>query len=249
MTWVRSPGRPRRPEYNQPAMLNANAVPGAHMLGTLPIFPLPNVVLLPGMVLPLNVFEPRYLDLVDFVRAHDQHIGVPLLRPSPPPGAEAAPPPFEPIFGVGKLVFHVRLPDGRRIIRLEGVCRARSEREHPLTHRFRQVEATALAEPPPQDLDAVTVLRAQVERIAQHCGDERESLSSLLGISDVRVLLYALTAFLPSLELMAAREDNLSNRRGLVELQQQSLVAATADARVHFLCERIAGLLARLTPR
>ncbi|MBK7826846.1 LON peptidase substrate-binding domain-containing protein [Nannocystis sp.] len=187
-------------------MLNANAVPGAQVLGTLPIFPLPNVVLLPGMVLPLNVFEPRYLDLVDFVRANDQHIGVPLLRPQPPLGAGSGPPPFEPIFGVGKLVFHVRLPDGRRIIRLEGVCRVRSEREHPLAHRFREVDATALAEPHPQDLEAVAVLRAQVERVAQHCGDERESLRSLLAISDVRVLLYALTAFLPSLELLATRE-------------------------------------------
>lgn len=230
-------------------MLNANAVPGAQVLGTLPIFPLPNVVLLPGMVLPLNVFEPRYLDLVDFVRAHDQHVGVPLLRPQPPLGlgAGSGPPPFEPIFGVGKLVFHVCLPDGRRIIRLEGVCRVRSEREHPLTHRFREVEATALAEPHPQDLEAVAVLRAQVERVAQHCGDERESLRSLLNIRDVRVLLYALTAFLPSLELMAAREDDdLGDRRSLVDLQQQSLAAATTDARVLFLGERLGGVLSRL---
>ncbi len=249
-TCMRTPGGPGRPEYKQPAMLNANAVPGAQVLGTLPIFPLPNVVLLPGMVLPLNVFEPRYLDLVDFVRANDQHIGVPLLRPQPPLGAGSGPPPFEPIFGVGKLVFHVRLPDGRRIIRLEGVCRVRSEREHPLAHRFREVDATALAEPHPQDLEAVAVLRAQVERVAQHCGDERESLRSLLAISDVRVLLYALTAFLPSLELLATREgDDLGDRRSLVDLQQQSLVATTSDARAHFLGERIAGVLTRLAGR
>lgn len=228
-------------------MLKANAVPSAQVLSSLPIFPLPNVVLLPGMVLPLNVFEPRYLELVDFVREHGQHIGVPLLRPHA--AGEPGPPPFEPIFGVGKLVFHLRLADGRRIIRLEGVCRVRTQREHPLTHSFREVGATALGEQRPLDSDAVGVLRAQVERIAQYCGDERESLGSLLGIADVRVFLYALTAFLPSLELMAAQDEQLGDRRTLIELQQRSLAAETADLRVQFLAGRTRDILQRLATR
>lgn len=229
-------------------MLKANAVPSAQVLSSLPIFPLPNVVLLPGMVLPLNVFEPRYLDLVDHVREHGQHIGVPLLRPQL--AGDSGPPPFEPVFGVGKLVFHVQLADGRRIIRLEGVCRVRTQREHPLTHRFREVGAAPLGEPRPLDGEAVSMLRAQVERIAQHCGDERESLSSLLSITDVRIFLYALTAFLPSLELMAAPDDDdLVDRRALVQLQQQSLAAETADLRVQFLSERTHGVLTRLATR
>ena len=45
-------------------MLSASSTPPPEVLAALPIFPLPNVVLLPGMVLPLNVFEPRYLELV-----------------------------------------------------------------------------------------------------------------------------------------------------------------------------------------
>lgn len=228
-------------------MLNANAVPNAQVLSSLPIFPLPNVVLLPGMVLPLNVFEPRYLELVDFVREHGQHIGVPLLRPHA--AGEPGPPPFEPIFGVGKLVFHLRLADGRRIIRLEGVCRVRSQREHPLTHAFREVGASALGEQRPLDSDTVSVLRAQVERIAQHCGDERESLTSLLSIADVRIFLYALTAFLPSLELMAPEDDQLGDRRTLIDLQQRSLAAETADLRVQFLAGRTRGILQRLAAR
>ena len=230
-------------------MLKANAVPSAQVLSSLPIFPLPNVVLLPGMVLPLNVFEPRYLDLVDFVREHGKHIGVPLLRPQA--AGEPGPPPFEPVFGVGKLVFHVSLADGRRIIRLEGVCRVRAQREHPLSHRFREVGVTALSEPRPLDSAAVDVLRAQVEHIARRCGDERESLVSLLSIADVRIFLYALTAFLPSLELMADDDDDddISDRRALVELQQRSLAAETADARVQFLSERTRGVLTRLTAR
>ncbi len=227
-------------------MLKATAIPNTQVLDSLPIFPLPNVVLLPGMVLPLNVFEPRYLELVDFVREHGQHIGVPLLDPQEP--TMDGRPAFEPVFGVGKLVFHVRLPDGRRIIRLEGVCRARALRELPQPGRFRAVGVTPLGEPLPLDARGVAVLRAQVEAIARYCGEDSESLSSLLSIPDVRVFLYALTAFLPSLELMVASDDDiLAERHALVTLQQQSLAAETADARVHFLTERTSEVLIRLS--
>jgi len=225
-------------------MLRADAVPSAQVLASLPIFPLPNVVLLPGMVLPLNVFEPRYLELVDFARQNGEHIGVPLLASKDGAASE-----IEPVFGVGKLVFHVSLPDGRRIIRLEGVCRVRVQREHAQVHRFREVEVTPLGEPRPLDMQAVAVLRAQVERIARYCGEDGESLTSLLAIADVRGFLYALTAFLPSLELMIAAEDSVlfSDRRTLVTMQQQSLAAETADLRVRFLSERTTGVLTRLS--
>ena len=225
-------------------MLKANAVPNAQVLASLPIFPLPNVVLLPGMVLPLNVFEPRYLELVDHARQNGQHVGVPLL--SAHDGSGTA---IEPVFGIGKLVFHVGLPDGRRIIRLEGVCRVRVQREHTRTHRFREVGVTPLGEPRPLDMQAVAVLRAQVERIARYCGEDGESLASLLTINDVRVFLYALTAFLPSLELLVASEDSelFADRRTLVALQQQSLAAETADLRVRFLSERTTAVLTRLS--
>lgn len=224
-------------------MLRANAVPNAQVLASLPIFPLPNVVLLPGMVLPLNVFEPRYLELVDFARQNGEHIGVPLLASEDGAASE-----IEPVFGVGKLVFHVSLPDGHRIIRLEGVCRVRVHREHAQVHRFREVEVTPLGEPRPLDMQAVAVLRAQVERIARFCGEDGESLADILTIDDVRVFLYALTAFLPSLELMVAGEDSelFADRRTLVALQQQSLAAETADLRVRFLNERTTGVLTRL---
>ncbi len=223
-------------------MLHANAVPDAQVLASLPIFPLPNVVLLPGMVLPLNVFEPRYLELVDFAQQHGQHIGVPLLSPAEHDA-------IEPVFGVGKLVFHVRLPDGRRIIRLEGVCRVKVQSEHTRTHAFREVHVTPLGEPRPLDIQAVAILRAQVERIARYCGDDGASLSSLLSITDIRVFLYALTAFLPSLELMAADDDSelFVDRSVLVTLQQQSLAAETADARVRFLSERTTTVLQALS--
>jgi Lon protease-like protein len=161
-------------------MLTARSTPLPEVLAALPIFPLPNVVLLPGMILPLNVFEPRYLQLVDHTLNEGQHIGVPLLRPR------------------GERAAHLRLPDGRRLIRLEGLGRVRLVRELPMTHLFRQVEVTPLPEPPVYDRSTLLLLRSQIERLARLAGADGDALSSLLALPDPRLLLYALTAFLPS---------------------------------------------------
>lgn len=251
-------------------MRRLHSIPGSQVLSALPVLPMPNVVLLPGMMLPLNVHEPRYLELVDFVRQTGQHIGVPLLRPGEqPPPRETPPPlltlpspsllpvtplvpeppasPIEPVMGIGRLVFHVTLPDGRRIIRLEGVGRVRLEREQPTGRGFRELAVAPLGEPLPADLGQMQALRDQVERIAGHCGDDSESLLSLLSLRDDRVFLYSLTAFLPSLELLNcdlrewAHDEHL-----LVFLQQRSLAAEDADARARFLLGRTTTILARL---
>ncbi|WP_027482660.1 LON peptidase substrate-binding domain-containing protein [Deinococcus pimensis] len=49
---------------------------------SLPLFPLPNVVLLPGLVLPLYVFEPRYRDLLARVRRSGEPFGITRLGPA-----------------------------------------------------------------------------------------------------------------------------------------------------------------------
>ena len=140
-----------------------------------------------------------------------------------------------------------RTPVREAIIRLEGVCRVRMQREHATTHHFREVAVTPLPESRPNDSHSVAVLRAQVERIARYCGEDGESLVSLLSLDDPRVFLYTLTAFLPSLELLVAGQgDPSTDRSALVALQQQSLAAADADARVRFLIERTSGIVAGL---
>jgi Lon protease-like protein len=227
-------------------MLTARSTPPPEVLAALPIFPLPNVVLLPGMMLPLNVFEPRYLQLVDHALSEGQHIGVPLLRPRGERTVERRPA-IEPVFGLGKLVFHMRLPDGRRLIRLEGLGRVRLVRELPLTHLFREVEVDPLPEPPVFDRPTLLLLRSQVERIARLSGEDGEALGSLLALPDPRILLYALTAFLPSLELLGGLDvASAAARRALIDLQQQSLAAESPDERLAFLVERTAALLRHL---
>ena len=245
-------------------MRHLQSIPGIQVLAALPVLPLPNVVLLPGMMLPLNVHEPRYLELVDFVRQTGQHIGVPLLRPLTPDeqGARLGSvgsvgpidplEPLEPVMGIGRLVFHVALPDGRRIIRLEGVGRVRLQSELPGRHLFRELTVTPLGEPLPADAAQMLALRGQVEHLARFCRDDCDSLLALLSLRDDRVFLYSLTAFLPSLELLATdirewvRDPHDQHEHLLVHLQQRSLAAEDADARARFLLERTRTILDRL---
>ena len=50
------------------------------MSDLLPLFPLPSVVLFPGVFLPLHIFEPRYRAMVADALATDRLIGMTLLR-------------------------------------------------------------------------------------------------------------------------------------------------------------------------
>lgn len=220
-------------------MLDDDQAPRAEVLAALPIFPLPNAVLLPGMVLPLNVFEPRYLDLVDHVLERSDRggfIGVPLLRPGFEREYDGVPE-VEQVFGVGRLLSHQALPDGRRFIRLEGTRRARVVRELQRTgRRFRQVETELLPEDRPQDDIQFEVLKAQLERISSTLRpDDRLLVHSILRIPDDRLMVYAVAAIVPTLGVLP--DASIDGRSPLLAMQQRCLDGETADDRVHDLLE------------
>ena len=89
----------------------------------LPLFPLPDVVLLPGTLLPLHVFEPRYRTMVADALEGGRTIGMTMLRPD----AEAREdiPPIHRIGTAGEIVESEALPDGRYNILLEARFRFR----------------------------------------------------------------------------------------------------------------------------
>jgi Lon protease-like protein len=222
-------------------MLDDDQAPREEVLEALPIFPLPNAVLLPGMVLPLNVFEPRYLDLVDHVLERSDrsgHIGVPLLRPGLDQDDQDYDrvPAVEQVFGVGRLLSHQALPDGRRFIRLEGMRRVRVIQELHRGRRFRQVKTELLPEDRPRDEIQFEVLKAQLERISSTLRpDDRQLVHSILRISDDRVMIYAVAAIVPTLGVLP--DMPIDGRSPLLGMQQRCLDAETADERVHDLLE------------
>ena len=110
---------------------------------TIPIFPLPNVVLFPNVFLPLHIFEPRYRAMVKDALASDRIIGMVLLRP----GFEAdyaGRPPVYPIGCAGLITHSEPLPDGRFNIVLRGLEKFRmTGEESGQPYRIAQVEALA----------------------------------------------------------------------------------------------------------
>lgn len=87
---------------------------------TLPIFPLPNVVLFPNVFLPLHIFEPRYVEMVGDALAGDRLIGIVLLRPEWEERYEGRPDVY-PIGCAGLITFSEQHPDGRYNIVLRGL--------------------------------------------------------------------------------------------------------------------------------
>ena len=96
----------------------------------IPIFPLPGVVLLPGTLLPLHIFEPRYRAMVADALAGDRTIGMSMWKQDPREG-EAGEPRIHEIGGAGEIVESERLEDGRYNIVLEGRFRFRVLDEAP----------------------------------------------------------------------------------------------------------------------
>ena len=87
---------------------------------TIPIFPLPNVVLFPNVFLPLHIFEPRYRAMLADALAGDRIIGMTLLMP----GYEADYQGRPPVYGVGcagVITHSEQLADGRSNVVLRGI--------------------------------------------------------------------------------------------------------------------------------
>ena len=102
----------------------------------IPVFPLDRVILLPRGQLPLNIFEPRYLNMIDDAMAGDRIIG--LVQPV---GGTPALPGLSPVGCAGRITSFAETSDGRYLITLTGVCRFRVSSELPVKTPYRQVHA------------------------------------------------------------------------------------------------------------
>ena len=91
---------------------------------TIPLLPLPNVVLFPNVFLPLHIFEPRYRTMVRDALDGDRIIGMVLLRPGYEASYEGRPPAYE--VGCAGVITHSQLlADGRYEIVLRGIQKFR----------------------------------------------------------------------------------------------------------------------------
>ena len=95
---------------------------------TIPVFPLPGALLLPRGQMPLNIFEPRYLAMIDDALA-SRHRLIGMIQPdSGHPGPEDKPNLFK-VGCVGRITQIAESGDGRYLLQLTGVSRFRIEEE------------------------------------------------------------------------------------------------------------------------
>src|SRR5215208_648031 len=95
---------------------------------TIPIFPLPNAVLFPNVLMPLHIFEPRYRAMVKDALAGDRIIGMVLLRAGFERDYEGRPSIF-PVGCAGVITHSEPLQDGRFNIVLKGIEKFRVSSE------------------------------------------------------------------------------------------------------------------------
>lgn len=103
----------------------------------IPVFPLAGALLLPRGQMPLNIFEPRYLAMIDDAMA-DRHRLIGMIQPdSAHPGPEEKPNLFT-VGCVGRITQLAETGDGRYIIQLTGVARFRLKEELAVSTAYRQ---------------------------------------------------------------------------------------------------------------
>jgi Lon protease-like protein len=108
----------------------------------IPVFPLPGALLLPRGQMPLNIFEPRYVAMIDdALRTGYRLIG--MIQPDPThPGADESKPQLFQVGCVGRLTQFAESGDGRYLIQLTGVARFRVEDELAVDTPYRQCKVT-----------------------------------------------------------------------------------------------------------
>jgi Lon protease-like protein len=115
--------------------LNPFTLPFERLPATLPIFPLPNAVVMPGCQSPLNIFEPRYLNMVFDALGAERMIG--MVQPDPS-GADGTVPVYR-TGTAGRIISFSETQDGRLLIVLAGVCRFDIQEEISTTRGYRRV--------------------------------------------------------------------------------------------------------------
>ena len=104
-----------------------------------PVFPLTGAILLPRATMPLNIFEPRYLAMIDNAIAGSRVVGI--VQPQKPEPDEESPlersAPLKKVGCIGRITAFQELDDGRILISLTGVARFKIVSEEQTDEAYR----------------------------------------------------------------------------------------------------------------
>ncbi len=149
-------------------------------LARIAMFPLPKVVLFPGALIPLHIFEPRYREMTRDVLDSTKLLAITAFADHEEKGFEEDQrPTVRPIVGLGRIIASNETNDGRYNIVVRGVARAEIVEELPPVMAYRQIRATVLPDTAPSAPNTLAeqqrLLITLCERIATelpHGGDE-----------------------------------------------------------------------------
>ena len=117
--------------------MNATYKGPADLPDVIPVFPLPGALLLPRGQMPLNIFEPRYVAMVDDALASGRRL-IGMIQPD---GARSDTPDNPALYKVGcvgRITQMAETGDGRYLLQLTGISRFRVVQELPVTTPYRQ---------------------------------------------------------------------------------------------------------------
>ncbi|MGB0648160.1 MAG: LON peptidase substrate-binding domain-containing protein [Bradymonadia bacterium] len=153
----------------------------AEIYENIPMFPLKNAHLFPGAVLPLHIFEPRYIEMIEHVM--DNGSNAIAIASSKPTSAESTGPvSVRTIMGAGVIFAAEKLEEGRWNILLRGISRISLTEEMPSSFQFRTIRAQVLHD---VDVDIAhplhTQLRSLLGQLAQNAPEAREGLNLIMS--------------------------------------------------------------------
>jgi Lon protease-like protein len=170
------------------------------LLPNVPVFPLPETVLFPGIVLPLQVFEPPYRDMIrDALRA-DRSVAIAMMRPG---GEKMERPPVCDVGCAARIIHADRQDDGQYNILLHGIHRIRFVQELCSDRPYRCFSAEVIPKPTEEALldaaEELAKLQSCVLSLANAVVDKDEQLVEVLrATSDPVELIDILCAVLVS---------------------------------------------------
>ena len=125
------------------SIAEANLELPSNFTGVVKLFPLPNLVLFPGVIQPLHIFEQRYRKMIQDAINSDQIIAMACVKDADA-AADQENPEIHQTICVGKIVTHAELPDGRFNLLLLGAKRAKVIRELPSNLPYRLADVKLL---------------------------------------------------------------------------------------------------------
>lgn len=199
--------------------------------GELPLFPL-GTVLFPGGLLPLQIFETRYLDLVKHCMREDRPFGVVLIREgSEASGSDDFPPKVAEVGTRARIVDFTQLANGMLGITARGEDRFRLGATRAQADRLLVGEATPVAEPEPVEVpEEYASLLEILQQLLEHPAVNR--LGVEVDWEDARSVSGRLADLLPV---------SATLKQSLLELDDPVLRLAELERVVHAMQEEAEG--------